>query len=232
VFRLLHPVHVSRPTDQEQACEDLLNERADLRKRQPWTGAGATAFALEKREGDRADHHVVLPSRIRAALEMIEAEFGFEILIVLFDRPALMRQVDELGQRGRRRQRDEVVFAAPGRAPASFAQQPNFWGQPSLPPIGRRRDPPGGEVGFPRGIGPVRGEFPIVLQNTPEKNSRSCDSAGIRIRARFTQALSARHSTGQHREDLGSCRRIRHPHVTPPSASDTAHDSAAASDTN
>jgi hypothetical protein len=37
--------------------------------------------------GDRIDHHVVLPTRVRPAFEMIEAEFGLEMLIVLFDRP-------------------------------------------------------------------------------------------------------------------------------------------------
>src|SRR4051794_22901572 len=40
VFRLIHPVQVSRPTDQKQAGEDLLDKRAHLRKRQPWSGAG------------------------------------------------------------------------------------------------------------------------------------------------------------------------------------------------
>ena len=148
-------MHVSRPTDEKQAGEDLLNERADLRKRQPWAGAGAAAFALEKRVGHRADDHVVLPPGIRPALEVIEAEFGFEVLIVLFDRPALMGQADELRQRGGRGQRDEVVLAASGRAEAAFAQQPDFWGEPPLPPIGRRRDAPGREVRFPRGIGAV-----------------------------------------------------------------------------
>src|SRR3954468_8613776 len=90
MFRAIHPVQVSRPTDQEQAGKDLLYERADLRKCQPRTGARTATFGLEKGEGDRADHHVVLPPRIRPALEVIEAEFGFEILIMLFDGPALM----------------------------------------------------------------------------------------------------------------------------------------------
>src|SRR3954453_17299197 len=78
VFRLIHPVQVSRPTDQEQAGEDLLDECAHLRKREPWSGAGAAAFALEKRVRHGADDHVVLPARIGPPFEMIEAEFGFE----------------------------------------------------------------------------------------------------------------------------------------------------------
>ena len=142
LFRLLHPVHVSRATDEEQACKDLLYERADLRKRQPGAGVWPAAFALEKRVGHRADDHVVLPPGIGPAFEVIEAEFGFEILVVLFDRPALMGQADELGQGGRRGQRDEVMLAAPGRAHAAFAQEPNLGGEPPLAPIGRRRDPP------------------------------------------------------------------------------------------
>jgi len=149
LFRPIHPVQVSRAADQEQAGEDLLNERAHLGKREPWAGAGTAAFALEKRIGHGTDHHVMVPPRIRAALEMIEAEFGFEILIVLFDRPALMGQPDDLGQRRGRGQRDEVVLATPGRAQAPFAQEPNFRGEASLPPIGRRRDAAGGKVGFP-----------------------------------------------------------------------------------
>ena len=77
LFGLLHPVHVSRPTDKQQPGEDLLDERADLRKRQPWSLARAHRRSrLEKRVGDRADHHVMLPARIRAAFEVIEAEFG------------------------------------------------------------------------------------------------------------------------------------------------------------
>ena len=78
--------------------------------------AGPPAFGLEKREGHGADHHVVLPAGIRAAFEVIEPEFGLEVLIVLFDRPALMRQPHELRQRGGRGQRHEVVLAASGRA--------------------------------------------------------------------------------------------------------------------
>ena len=85
----------------KQAGKDLLDEGADLRKCEPWAGAGSAAFALEKRVGHGADHHVVLPAGIPAALEVIESEFGFEVLIVLFDGPALMRQADQLCQRWR-----------------------------------------------------------------------------------------------------------------------------------
>ena len=46
-FRFFRPVHLG-PTDEKQAGEDLLTERADLGKRQPWAGARATPLALEK----------------------------------------------------------------------------------------------------------------------------------------------------------------------------------------
>ena len=96
----------------------------DLRKRQPWALARAHPFGLEKRVGHRADDHVMLPARIRPALEVIEPEFGFEVLVVLFDRPALMRQADELRQRGGRGQRDEVVLRRPvGPRPRSQSSQ-------------------------------------------------------------------------------------------------------------
>ena len=91
-----------RATDKQQPREDLLYERPDLRKREPRTLAGPQSFGLEKREGDRADHHVVLPAGIAAAFEVVEPEFGLAVLVVLFDRPPVMRQPYQLRQRGRR----------------------------------------------------------------------------------------------------------------------------------
>ncbi len=37
-----------------------------------------------------------LPAGLRTAFEVIEAEFVLEFLILLFDRPALMREVHEI----------------------------------------------------------------------------------------------------------------------------------------
>jgi hypothetical protein len=54
---------------------------------------------LKKRVGDRADHHVVLPARLGPTFEMIEPEFGLEVLIVLLGRPALMRESAQRPQR-------------------------------------------------------------------------------------------------------------------------------------
>src|SRR5215208_400675 len=98
LFGFLHPPHVLRAADKQQPREDLLDERADLRKGERGGLARSPAFGLEKREGPRTDDHVVLPARIRAAFEMVETEFGLEVLIVLFDRPAVMSQPHELWQ--------------------------------------------------------------------------------------------------------------------------------------
>ena len=38
----------------------------------------------------------MLPPGLRASFEMVEAEFGLELLILLLDRPALMREADQL----------------------------------------------------------------------------------------------------------------------------------------
>ena len=97
-----HPAHVLWAADQQQPGKDFLYEGSRLRKCQPRPFAWAHSFGLEKRIGDRADRHVMLPAGIRPALEMIEAQFGFEVLVVLLDGPALMRQSHELRQRGGR----------------------------------------------------------------------------------------------------------------------------------
>ena len=85
---LLHPPHVLRATDNYQPGEDFLYEDAGLAKRQRRPHSGPPPFGLEKRIGDCADRHVVLPSRVRPSFEVIEDEFGLEVLIVLFDHTA------------------------------------------------------------------------------------------------------------------------------------------------
>ena len=49
------------------------------------------------------------PAGIRATLEMIDAQLGFEVLVLLLDRPALMDHPREACDRGRGRQIAEVV---------------------------------------------------------------------------------------------------------------------------
>src|SRR5687768_11151374 len=155
VFRLLHPLHVARPTDKQQPRKDLLYEGAHLRKREPWSLARSHPFALHEAIGDGADHHVVLPARIRASFEVVEPEFGLEVLVMLFDRAAMMRQSDELLERRGRWQRDQVVSAAPSWTEPALAEQPDFGSQASMSPVGGRGDADRREIRVPRRVGSV-----------------------------------------------------------------------------
>ena len=65
---------------------------------------------------------MALPPRQRAAFEVIESEFVLEFLILLFDRPALMREPHERAQRRGRGQVHEVVLGA-GRGAAVLARR-------------------------------------------------------------------------------------------------------------
>src|SRR6266542_2518040 len=104
-----HPAHVVWAADQQKPRKDFLYEGSRLRKRQARSRAWAQPLGLEKRIRDRADRQVMLPAWVRPALEMIEAQFGFEVLVMLLDGPPLMRQPHELRERGRRRQRDQIM---------------------------------------------------------------------------------------------------------------------------
>ena len=86
----------------------------------------------------------MLPAGIGASFEMIEPEFGFEFLILLFDRPALMREGHQRAQRRLRRQMHEVVLDALGASGFFLAQQPDFGREVALAPrMGRvSREPP------------------------------------------------------------------------------------------
>ena len=63
--------------------------------------------------------------------EMIEAEFVLQLLVLLLDRPALMRESHQGAQRGGGRQRDEVGLDARRRAEIAFAQQPDLGREPA-----------------------------------------------------------------------------------------------------
>jgi hypothetical protein len=120
-FGLLHPPHVVGTADKQPPREDFLDEGPGLRKRQSGPRAGSQPLGLEKRVGDRTDQHVVLPAGIRAPFEVVEPEFGLGVLIVLLDGPPVMRQPDQRRERGRRGQRDEIVFASAGGADYLYA---------------------------------------------------------------------------------------------------------------
>ena len=82
---------VSRTAGKQQSGEDLLDEGSRLREDERRSLVGAPPFALHKRVGDRTDRQVVLPAGLRASFEMVEPQFGCEVLVTLFDRPAVMR---------------------------------------------------------------------------------------------------------------------------------------------
>src|SRR3954470_20275996 len=102
----------------------------------------------------------MLPPWVRAPFEMVEAEFGLELLILLFDRPALMRESDQLLHRCAGGQVHEEVFRPRRGAEILFAQEPDLGRQPSIAPVVGRRDAHGGEPGRPRAIRPVAPRYP------------------------------------------------------------------------
>ena len=116
---------------------------------------GTHPLLLEKGVGDRAEDRVVGPAGIAAPFEMVEAELVLEVLVLLLDRPPLMRQADQARQAGRGGQVDEVLFAPPGWAQSPLAQEPHLGREPPLPPVVRGGHPQGGEVGRPGGVGPI-----------------------------------------------------------------------------
>ena len=83
---------------------------------------GASAFDLEEGERDGREHDVMRPALIGAAFEVIEAEVVFQLAILLFDGPAAARERDEVDERRRRRQMEQVVLPHVGRR--AFAEQP------------------------------------------------------------------------------------------------------------
>ena len=92
---------------------------------------------------------------------MIEAEFGLELLILLLDRPALMREADQLLDRRGSRQVDEEVLDARRGAQILFAQEPDFGSQPSIAPVVGGGDTDGREAG--RDVVPVD-DVPELLE--------------------------------------------------------------------
>src|SRR5438128_10964158 len=101
----------------------------------------------------------MLPPWIRTSFEMVEAEFGLELLILLLDRPALMRESDQLLHRCAGGQVHEEIFRARRGAEILFAQEPDLGCQP-IAPVVCRRDAHGGESGGPGAIRPVAPRHP------------------------------------------------------------------------
>ena len=97
IFELQHPFEVAGLRHEEMGGQDLLDDSTHLGQREMRL-TPATAFVLQKAVGDGRQDDVALPARQAAALEVIESEFVFELLILLFDGPPLVRELDERAQ--------------------------------------------------------------------------------------------------------------------------------------
>ena len=101
---------------------------------------------------ERGEDDVALPPGQGAPFEVIEAEFVLQLLILLLDRPALMRQPHQRAQRRGRGQVDEIVLGAVARPERAFAEQPDLGRETTVAPVVRGRDARGTEPGPPRGL--------------------------------------------------------------------------------
>ncbi len=116
----------------------------------------APAFVLQPGVGQRGQHDVAMPADKRAALEVIEPEFVFQFFVLLFDRPAVMRQADQRRQRRRRRADRPGSALMRGVVPRSRSKSSQTSGASRrVAPVVRRRDAQRGEVGRPRPVRPV-----------------------------------------------------------------------------
>ncbi len=120
---------------------------------------GVHPFLLEERVGDGADDDVMGPPGVRAPFEVIEAQLGLELLVLLLDGPALMDEGHEVAERGRSREVDEVVLGDARPVLGALAEQPDFRQRPRARPVVRRGHPHGGTGGGPfRLVGVVPGD--------------------------------------------------------------------------
>ena len=81
---------------------------------------------MEKGIGDGREDDVPIPPGIGSPFEVVEAEFVLELLILLLDRPALMRDPDEPLQCRGTRQMNEEIFDDFGAANRPLEQQPHL----------------------------------------------------------------------------------------------------------
>ena len=117
-----------RSRHEEMRREDFGDHRPrDGQRRQ--SGGGAAARVLEPAVGQSGQYDVAMPADKRTPLEVIEPEFVLQFLVLLLDRPAVMRQADQGFQRRGRRQRNEVRLDARRRAEIPFEEQPHFGGE-------------------------------------------------------------------------------------------------------
>ena len=104
-----------------------------IRRRRP--------LGLQEVVGDRRQDYVVVPAGERAAFEVVEAEFGLQLLVLLLDRPPVMGDAHDHLERGGHRQVHQVVLGARRGPEVALAEQPDLGGQPALPPVVGGGDP-------------------------------------------------------------------------------------------
>ena len=68
---------------QQQGRENLLHNGSNAGEGKGLVGTATLPLPLEERVRDGREHDMMLPAGIRAPFEMIEAEFGLELLILL-----------------------------------------------------------------------------------------------------------------------------------------------------
>ena len=95
---------------------------------------------LEERAGHGGQSKVAVKPEVAPALEVIEAEFVFELSIVVLDHPPLMGDADELLEVEVCRQRGQAVLAHLRLADRALAQQPAFFVLLAYVPSLRRCD--------------------------------------------------------------------------------------------
>jgi hypothetical protein len=86
---------------------------------------------------------------------MVEPEFGLELLVLLFNRSALMRERDQRRHRRGRGRWTKKYFGAWRGPGVLFAQEPGLGRQASHVPVVRRRDADRREAGRPRAISAI-----------------------------------------------------------------------------
>src|SRR6516225_185154 len=135
---------------------DLSAERASRLRcgadvRRGW--CAAKSLKLQEPIGEEAHGGVVVEARPRAALEVVQAQFLFELLIALLDVPTTLPQLHRVLQRRAGRQVGQRVANRAVDPP--FDEQPacfslrvgHMVGGPPVLPAVRRPDAPPGELG-------------------------------------------------------------------------------------
>src|SRR6059036_2955566 len=92
----LQPGEIPRMLQEQQTREDLLHDGMSGGECQGPPRPGSHPFLLQEGVGHGTQDDVVLPVPVAAPLEMIQTELGLEVLVLLLDRPALVRQPDQL----------------------------------------------------------------------------------------------------------------------------------------